>query len=209
VFSANYTTPGWNVNKIVALATGDWMLGAVMQYSSGNPISAPASNNLMATTLFQTANMTRVEGQPLFLKDLNCHCIDPTKDLVLNPAAWTDAPIGKWGGSAIYFNDYRDQRIPQESMSLARIFHFRESMMLSLRMEFSNIFNRTFMNTPTSTNPNATTTCVLNTGATASGASCGSPDTLRNLSAGFGFINSSSVPVPGPRTGTAVIRFTF
>ena len=33
--------------------------------------------------------MNRVEGQPLFVQDPNCHCIDPRKDFVLNPAAWS------------------------------------------------------------------------------------------------------------------------
>jgi hypothetical protein len=184
------------------------MLGAVLQYASGLPISAPASNNQMGNSLFQSGYMTRVSGQPLFLKDLNCHCIDPNKELVLNPAAWVDATRGNYGGTAIYFNDYRNQRIPQESMSLARIFRFREGMQLSIRAEFSNIFNRTFMNDPSSTNPTTATACVLNTGASATGASCGAA-TLRALTGGFGFINTSSVPVPGPRSGTLVGRFTF
>jgi hypothetical protein len=153
--------------------------------------------------------MTRVADQPLYLKDLNCHCVDPNKDLVLNPAAWTDAKRGSWGSTAIYHNDYRTQRIPSESMSVARVFPIKEGSNLSVRMEFSNIFNRTFLNTPTSTNLTAATTCVLNTGASASGTACGDRATLRNLTAGFGWINPNSVPVPGPRTGTLVARLTF
>ncbi len=209
VLSANYTTPRWGVNRIVSEVTGGWMLGAVMQYGSGVPIAAPASNNQLGNSIFQSANMTRVPGQALFLKDLNCHCIDPNKDLVLNPAAWTDATRGNFGSTAIYFNDYRGQRIPSESMSLARIFRIREGMQLSLRAEFSNIFNRTFLNDPSSTNPTTATTCLLNSGASATGTACGSAGNLRNLTAGFGFINPNSVPVPGPRNGTIVARFSF
>jgi len=209
VFAANYTTPKWQANKVVGYVTGNWTLGAVMQYASGTPIAAPASNNQLANSVFQNANMTRVAGQPLYLKDLDCHCIDPNKNLVLNPAAWTDATRGNWGSTAIYFNDYRAQRIPSESMSVARIFPIKEGINLSVRMEFSNIFNRTFMNTPTSGNPAAPTTCVLNSGASASGTACADPATLRNLTAGFGWINPNSVPVPGPRSGTLVARLTF
>ncbi|MEO5922311.1 MAG: TonB-dependent receptor [Bryobacteraceae bacterium] len=209
VFSANYTTQRWAANKVVSQLTGGWMLGAVVQYASGTPIAAPASNNQLANAVFQTANMTRVAGQPLYLKDLDCHCIDPNKDLTLNPAAWTDATRGNWGQTAIYFNDYRSQRIPSESMSLARIFAIKEGINLSIRGEFSNIFNRTFLNGPSSTNPAAATTCILNSGASASGAACGDRSTLKNLTAGFGFINPSSVPVPGPRSGTIVARLTF
>ena len=46
------------------------------------------------------ANVNRVPGQPLFLKDPNCHCIDPNKEFVLNPAAWSEAAGGQFGGAA-------------------------------------------------------------------------------------------------------------
>ena len=41
--------------------------------------------------------MNRVEGQPLFVKDPNCQCIDPRTDFVLNPAAWSDPAPGQFG----------------------------------------------------------------------------------------------------------------
>jgi hypothetical protein len=184
------------------------MFGAVMQYASGTPIAAPTSNNQLATLLFQSTNFARVPGQPLYLKDLNCHCIDPNTDLVLNPAAWTDAPQGQFGASAIYFNDYRTQRRPQEAMSLARIFQFKEGMSLSIRIEFSNIFNRTQMNDPTGTNAAASTSCVLLSGAAATGTACNDPAARQRVTAGFGFINPASVAA-SPRNGTLVMRFTF
>ena len=52
-------------------------------------------------------------------------CIDPTKELVLNPAAWTNPPDGQFGTGAPYYNDYRYQRRPSESMSLGRVFRFQ------------------------------------------------------------------------------------
>ena len=39
--------------------------------------------------------MDRVPGQPLFLQDPNCHCFDPSKTFVLNPAAWVNPPAGQ------------------------------------------------------------------------------------------------------------------
>jgi hypothetical protein len=91
-------------------------------------------------------------------------------------------------------------------MSLARIFRFRERMTLSLRMEFSNIFNRTQMNNPgTTTNPTTQTTCSA--GAPGS-ATCSNPETRGTLNGGFGFISSAGVAEPA-RTGTGVIRFSF
>ena len=126
---------------------------------------------------------------PLFLNDLNCHCFDPAKTFVLNPAAWTQPATGQFGVSSIYFNDYRNQRRPDEEMSLGRTFRLRERMSFSVRAEFFNIFNRTEMNNPSATNAQATQ--VVQNGLTASG---------------FGYINTGSVAF-GPRSGQLVGQF--
>jgi hypothetical protein len=208
VFSSNYTTPQWKINKIAALATGDWMLGAVLQYASGTPIAAPTATTANGLTAFvgRSTVFRRVPGQPLFLQDLNCHCIDPNKDLVYNAAAWQDPGLGEYAGTAVYFDDYRTQRRPQESMSLARLFRFKERMTLSMRIEFSNIFNRTFMNNASATtNPTTQTSCSAGAQGT---PICNDPATRGQVLNGWGFINSTTVAAPA-RNGTAVIRFSF
>ena len=73
--------------------------------------------------------------------------IRPRK-LALNPAAWTDAPPGTFGASAPYYNDFRWQRQPAESMGFGRIFRIKEGMTLQIRAEFQNIFNRLFYSVP-------------------------------------------------------------
>ena len=98
----------------------------------------------------------RVAGQPLFLKDLNSHCIDPNKEFVLNPKAWSDPAQGDWGYSAVYYSDYRTQRRPDEQLSLGRVFRISEKMQASIRAEFFNVFNRTYMVDPDSGNFQAT-----------------------------------------------------
>jgi len=134
--------------------------------------------------------MNRVAGEPLFLKDLNCHCFDPYKDLVLNPKAWQDAPAGQWGVSAAYYNDYRQQRRPDEQLSLGRTFRIRESITFSLRGEFFNAFNRAVLAAPSSGNPTASTTTDS-----------------RGLSGGFGFINGLNSGTA--RNGQVVLRLAF
>jgi hypothetical protein len=195
VIAAHYTLPSWGSNRVVSHVVRDWTLGAVLQYASGLPIPAPASNNRLSTLLFQNTVFNRVPGAPLFLKDLNCHCIDPTKDLVLNPAAWTDAPDGQWGTSAYYYNDYRYERRPNESISVGRVFRIKERYALTFRMNFTNIFNRIEMANPAFTNATAPTTRNTTTGF---------------LTGGFGFINyvGGSTFTP-PRQGTAELRFSF
>jgi hypothetical protein len=137
--------------------------------------------------------VNRVPGQPLFTQDLNCHCFDPNKTFALNPNAWSNPPLGQFGTAAAYYNDYRQQRRPSESMSLARNFRLRERMNIQIRAEFTNIFNRTEVNNPTSTNAFATRTTNTATGQN---------------TAGFGWINTASV-YSLPRQGTLVARFTF
>jgi hypothetical protein len=167
-----------------------WKLGGIMRYTSGLPISVPGSLNNMNSLVFQGTRMNRVPGVPLFLTNLNCHCIDPTKDLTLNPKAWQDVPNGQWGYSAPYYNDYRYERFPSENLNLARVWR-REGFSLEFRGEFYNVFNRTQLPNPSSGNPLATTTY--------------GPTGL--LTGGFGYINASSVG--GERTGQFVIRVKF
>lgn len=68
-------------------------------------------------------------------------------------------------------------------------------MNLQVRAEFQNIFNRLFLTTPTSNNP-ITPTLRNNANNT-------------QLSAGFGFVNSVNGFGARPRSGLAVVRFTF
>jgi len=192
--SATYTTPKLGQNKFLREADGGWIIGTVLQYASGLPILVPTSTNNLSTLLFRPTFFNRVPGQPLYLDNLNCHCIDPTQNLVLNPAAWVNPAPGQWGTSAPYYNDFRYERRPAESMSLGRVFSFRERYRLTLRMNFQNVFNRTQLNNPTATNPLAPTTRGAN----------------GLLTGGFGFINyvGGSTFFP-PRQGTLEMRFQF
>ena len=197
VVSVNYRLPKWGSNAILSQVVRDWAIGATMNYASGLPILAPTSTNNLSTLLFQSTFANRVAGQPLFLKDLNCHCIDPKKDLVLNPAAWTNPADGQFSSGAPYYNDYRYQRRPSESMSLGRVFKFGENgtRAFTVRMNFQNIFNRTEMQNPTATSFTAPRTPA---------------DTTLPLTGGFGFINyvGGSTFQP-PRQGTLEMRLQF
>ncbi len=207
VISANYIVPnptwGFAQNKVVSQVLRGWTVGAVLSYASGLPILAPTASNNLSTLLFRSTFFNRNPGVPLYLTDLNCHCVDPNKQLVLNLAAWSNPTDGQWGTSAPYYDDYRYQRRPSESMSFGRVFNFREGMRLTLRMNFQNILNRTQMGNPTATNPLAPTTC---TGG--SGAACTNAATAGVLTGGFGFINPGSLYAPA-RQGTLEMRFQF
>jgi hypothetical protein len=217
VTSFRYTTPGFASDgkgmKALAYALRDWNIAGVLRYQSGELIRTPASNNALLNQLARTDNpggwgggrttWNRVPGvEPMFF-DPNCKCFDPTTQLVLNPAAWTDAPGGQWGTAAPYYGNYRWQRQPAESMSLGRTFGFARDnrIKLDVRAELFNVFNRLFLSSPT----------LVNAGA-AVGPNAAAP-TVRNpqgaLLSGYGFVNTFNGAGSQPRTGQVVARFSF
>lgn len=204
VLAANYTLPRWGINNWVDYVVKDWTVGAVLQYTSGLPIQTPASpGNNNGQTLLRGTYSTRVPGEPLYLQDLNCHCFDPARTIVLNPAAWRDTPNGTWSPSAAYYNDFRYARRPSELMSVGRIFRIKEGMQFLIRAEFTNVFNRTLMTLPGSTvaqggfvNPSTALNAAYNR----------APD--GSYISGYGTINTTGT-VAGERQGTLVARFTF
>jgi hypothetical protein len=192
VIGFNYTTPRVGTNRWVKQLTGGWNFGGILRYASGFLIGTPGSrNNLGTYTMQGGTRMNRVPGQPLYLKDPGCNCIDPTKDLVLNPAAWADMPAGYWGFAAPYYNDYRWQRVANEDLNFGRTFQIRERMSFQIRAEFFNAFNRLKLASPSAGNPVATPTY----------------NSAGQLTGGYGFINFTGIG--GQRNGQLVARFTF
>jgi hypothetical protein len=202
IMSANYQTPRVQFgNAVVRQALSDWTYAVVLVYQSGQPIAVPTAQNnpALSALTFQSTFAERVPGQPLFTVDPNCHCYDPQQTFLLNSAAWTDPPTGKFSSSPAYYTDYRYQRRPSESMNFGRTFRITERVALNVRAEFSNILNRAYWNNPTANNarlpqarrPNGTT------------------------SSGFGWLNPVQLggqggpPIISPRNGTLVARITF
>ncbi len=210
LFNTNivYTTQRYDLlkNKLVSLVTRDWAIGAFLQYGSGLPLTPPAATN---TNYIGGSEQYRVPGQPLFIKDLNCGCINPYSDVVLNPNAWANPANGAFGpATGTLYGDFRQARRPQENINLGRTFRFREKMSFSIRAEFTNVFNRTQIGNPSTSAPAATV----------------SHNPAGQLTGGFGTINEvvGVNTAPGytqnavvgmlyqpPRSGTLIARFNF
>jgi len=196
----NYRMPVLTSNRYLREIQRDWTFGGSFRYQSGLPILSPvATNNITAVLPRQSATFAnRVPGTPLFIDDPNCHCFDANTTFVLNPAAWTQPAAGQFGTAAPYYNDYRWQRQPSESLSLGRVFRIRERATFQVRAEFFNVFNRVFLSAPTSTN--STATQVRSGNQTISG---------------FGYINTTVTSiqtggaVPTERNGQIVARIQF
>src|SRR5262249_57776199 len=110
-------------------------VAAMPKPASGLPLRPPAAttpNTLLGSEQF------RVPGQPLYLKNLNCGCINPATDQVLNPAAWTNPLPNTFGPgpTTLYYTDFRQARRPQENLNFGRNFRIREGMNLQIRAEF-------------------------------------------------------------------------
>jgi hypothetical protein len=210
-----YTVPKFGP-KAVSYVTRDWMFNGFIYYASGTPLAAPTANTTgyatglsqatIAAVTFQSATPQVRTGQPLYLKDLNCHCFDPNNTFVLNPAAWTNPAPGQFGNQT-YYGDFRGERRPVENFAFGRQFRIRERMALNIRAEFTNIFNRAYLNNPAiggiGVSPQTAPVCKLPTGGN---GSCSQPGL--QIVSGFGSINTATTAYP-PRTGQLVAQFTF
>ena len=207
LFSVNllYTVPKarfLNNWKVASWVARDWQVDFSGSYGSGALLTPPAAtttNNLAGTG---TNQQIRVAGQPLYNKDLNCHCVNPFSDQVLNPLAWTNPVAGTFGPDTLY-TDFRGPRHPVESLNFGRNFRIKERMNFQIRAEFTNAFNRVYLGNP------STTTAPANPVG---------HNNLGQITSGFGTINATSSvnsfpALSGnsslPRQGTIIARFTF
>ena len=203
--SINYTSPAYGfvkTNRIARAALSGWAIGTVLQYQSGPLLGAPGSTNSLGTYLpGESTRQFRNPAAPLYLKDINGP-LDPTQDVVLNPAAWTDQGPGVWGTGTVYYGDFRGKRRPVESMSIGKRFPVRgERMFVAIRAEFFNIFNRME---------------VVSDPSTGSPSNPPTRDKNGLLTGGYGYMNYTAVTsnsvggtLPAPRTGQIVLRFEF
>lgn len=71
--------------------------------------------------------------------DINCHCFDPDKTVVLNPNAWQVIPDATWTDDTSTYAFFRGARRPSENANLARNFRVKERYQFQIRMEFLNV----------------------------------------------------------------------
>ncbi len=177
-FSAEYQTPrphkGMAVigNPVVSYILGGWGIGVYGQYQSAALLGRPAAGSTLpiSDSLGRgpggaqlkigpdgkpmnpyAVNWTDLNGkvhpEPL---DINCHCYDPTRTVVLNPNAWVAVPDGQFAADQSSIRYYRGIRTPRESANLSRNFRFKERFTLQIRLEVNNVFNRVLLPQPTS-----------------------------------------------------------
>ena len=209
-------------NKVVAYALSGWSTGWSLSYQSAPLVGLPTSTGTDPISNFLgygpgpaqlipgmspwSANWTDYNGvhhtDPI---DVNCHCFDPTTTQVLNPAAFTNVPNGQFAADQSSIRSFRGMRVPVENANFSRNFRIKERYNLSIRAEFTNIFNR--LQLPTA----AGALGGINRNFTAAPTKFTSGPNAGAYSGGFGTIVTpfSTTGITGQRAGTVVARFTF
>jgi hypothetical protein len=204
-------------NPVVSYILGDWGIGWYFQYQSAvllgrpanqgtNPISqwlgrGPGSAQYVAGQPLYSVNWTDYDGKVHTDElDINCHCYDPTKTVVLNPAAWANIPNAQWGAQQTGIRQYRGIRQPQENINVSRNFRIKERVVFHIRAEFQNVLNRTRLPQPVTAGNGVSFLSPATKFATGNNAGL--------YNAGFGTILPTS-GTAGQRTGTIIARITF
>jgi hypothetical protein len=209
-FYFNYEMPrfgfaqsGWKA----ALFSG-WTTDGIFHYQTGFPITTPCSSSTLNSVTFTSSNnnncvwANRVAGQPLFLHSLNNHNVNPYTTFFLNQAAWADPAPGTYATSKAYYSDFRGPRYPSEQLGFGKNFTVRESLKLSLRADFFNVFNRWAYPNLNVGNPDTCPNQLANAACTGTGV----------ISNGFGYLGNSISGAGGnfaPRSGEFVARIQF
>jgi hypothetical protein len=203
--SVDYTLPAIGPvkrSRIAKAILADWRITSLSTNQSGVLLGTPTSSNAIGSYVSTGyTRMARLPGVPLYLKNINCGCIDPTQQTVLNPAAWQNQDAGVPGSNVAYYNDFRGQRRPAISGGIGKVFKMREGVAFSVRAEFFNLFNMMeALGNPSTGSPQT-------------------PPTRSNaglLTGGFGYMNYTNVTsnsvggsLPAPRNGQIVIRIEF
>ena len=224
--SAQYEVPrlheGIFKNKILSYIVSGWGTGWYMNYQSAALVGLPTSSGSAPISNFLgygpgpeqlipgmspwSVNWTDYSGvhhtTPL---DINCHCFDPTKTQVLNPAAFANVPNGQFAADQASYRFFRGPRLPSENANFSRNFRVKERYNFQIRAEFTNIFNRMvwpvalFQSTAVNIGGlNSTTAPTVYTSGPNKGL----------YSGGFGTIVPETT-ASGMRAGTVVARFSF
>ncbi len=247
--SFEYVTPRYKGNlpvlgnKIVSYILGDWGWSSALYYQTGPYLARPTagSTNAISRWLGRGPGSAQLKKNadgsymnpwsvdwydlngnhhtdPL---DINCHCFDPNKTVVINPNAWQTIPDATWTADTSTYTFFRGVRVPRESMNFARNFRIKEKYTFQIRMEFTNIFNRSFLPAPnmafSPVNPTygcsgGVTGC---TGSSVNGSYTSGLGTFTSFGSNLGLGNAGALGGgglglgAGQRTGLLIGRFTF
>lgn len=212
-FNAIYTVPRASfLPKGANWLARDWQIGWYSNYQTGAFLTPPSSPSLN----FLSSQDIRVPGQPLYTSGVNINNLstyNPYSTQVLNPNAWEACPTNSvCPSTSVLYKDFRAPRTPSENANIGR--HFRVGKEgkydFFVRAEFVNIFNRTLMPAPTTTNPQNLPIKGAGGGTIyTSGFGVISAYYPPNTSIAASTVLGAGVATLQGRTGTLIARFSF
>ena len=138
-----------NANRVVNAIVGDWELSAILNYTSGAPLTAPASRTTPVGWNGGTvvANFAAPAGgfENVFNPDtFNPWNANDPGNRFFDPTVFSNALPQQLGNSPAIFPTMRGLWTLSEDVSIIKRFPIKERVRLQLRMEFLNAFNRHF-----------------------------------------------------------------
>ena len=124
---------------------GGWVLTGIHQYWVGTPIVLTANNSLPLFTQVLRPNV--IAGQT---RQFGGGGFDPATQRWINPAAFAVPAALQFGSAARSYTDLRNPNYYNENFGLMKKFRLHEQIVLTLRGEFFNAFNRVVFASPTS-----------------------------------------------------------
>jgi len=222
--SAQYEVPRFHSgilsNKVLGAIVSGWGTGWYLNYQSAPLVGLPTSTSAAPISNFLgygPGPAQLIPGMSPWSVDwydndgnhhtdplnINCHCFDVTKTVVLNPKAFTNVPDGQFAANEASIRGFRGFRYPAENANFSRTFRFKERYTAQIRAEFTNIFNRVQYAIPLGQ------TTAINLGNFAVAPTTFTSGPNKGLySGGFGTITPYTGAV-GQRAGTLVARITF
>lgn len=138
-----------NANRVVNAIVGDWEVSAILNYSSGAPLSGPASRTTPVGwnggTVMGNFNTPAGGFKNVFNPDtFNPWNANDPGNRLFDPTAFSDALPQQLGTSPALFPTVRMLWSWNEDVSILKNFPIKERVRLQLRMEFLNALNRHF-----------------------------------------------------------------
>jgi hypothetical protein len=140
-----------NRKDAVGKVLGGWVFTGIHQYSVGVPIILSANNSLPLFTSVLRPNA--VAGASRHVEP--DHGFDPAVDLWINRSAFQAPAPFSLGTSARSYTDLRNPNYYNENFGLMKRIRFRERLMVTIRAELFNAFNRVVFAAPQANFSNA------------------------------------------------------
>lgn len=132
-----------NSGGVAAMILSGWQVNGIQQYQTGKPVALTVNNTLPIFNGVLRPNV--VPGAPKTLDHPN-----PLGDPWFNRAAFQIPASYQFGNAARSYTDMRADNFANESFGVMRRIPLTESVALTLRGEFFNMFNRVVFGPPVS-----------------------------------------------------------